>query len=197
LPENYQSSKNYIIMWEALIGAGASVAGGILGGRAAAKAARKKAALLDKMDRENQSWYDRRMNEDYTQTAEAVNAMRMMRENADRSVKRSEGVAAVMGGTDESVAQAKAAANEAVGNTLANIAAQGTAQKNAVESQYLSQKNNINSQRLGAYDAQAAAAAQAGGAAMQAGMGLVQDSVMRNMFKDSGEKKKDNNGGKP
>lgn len=184
-------------MWEALIGAGASVAGGILGGRASAKAARKKAALLDKMDRENQSWYDRRMNEDYTQTAEAVNAMRLMRENADRSVKRSEGVAAVMGGTDESVAQAKAAANEAVGNTLANIAAQGTAQKNAVESQYLSQKNNINSQRLGAYDAQAAAAAQAGGAAMQAGMGLVQDSVMRNMFKDDGDKKKDNNGGKP
>ena len=175
-------------MWEALIGAGVSLAGGILGGRAAAKAARKKAALLDKMERENQSWYDRRYNEDYTQTAEAVNAMRLMRENADRNVKRSEGVAAVMGGTDESVAQAKAAANEAVGNTLANIAAQGTAQKNAVESQYLNTKSNINGQRMGIYDAQSQAAAQAGSAAMQAGMGLVQDSIMRNMFKDDGKK---------
>lgn len=175
-------------MWGALIGAGASIAGGILGGSAAKKAARRKAALLDKMERENQSWYDRRYNEDYTQTAEALNAMRLMREQADKSVKRSEGVAAVMGGTDESVAQAKAAANEAVGNTLANIAAQGTAQKNAVESQYQSQKNNINAQRMGVYDAQAASAAQAGGAVMQAGMGLVQDdlkySALKNMFKD-------------
>jgi hypothetical protein len=175
-------------MWGALIGAGASIAGGLLGGSAAKKAARRKEALLNKMESENQSWYDRRYNEDYTQTAEALNAMRMMREQADKSVKRSEGVAAVMGGTDESVAQAKAAANEAIGNTLANIAAQGTARKNAVESQYLAQKQNINNARAGIYDAQAQAAAQAGSAVMQAGMGLVQDdlkySAMKNMFKD-------------
>lgn len=176
-------------MWGALIGAGVSLAGGILGGRAARKAARRKEALLNKMEQENQSWYDRRYNEDYTQTAEALNAMRLMRENADRNVKRSEGVAAVMGGTDESVAQAKAAANEAVGNTLANIAAQGTAQKNAVESQYLNTKANINSQRLGTYDAQAQAAAQAGSQLMGAGMGLVKDDISHAMAQsDENEK---------
>jgi hypothetical protein len=178
-------------MWGALIGAGASIAGGILGGSAARKAARKKEALLNKMENENQSWYDRRYNEDYTQTAEALNAMRLMREQADKSVKRSEGVAAVMGGTDESVAQAKAAANEAVGNTLANIAEQGTAQKNAVESQYMQQKQNINNARANMYDAQAQAAAQAGSAVMQAGLGMVQNdlkySAMENMFKDNGK----------
>ena len=169
-------------MWGALIGAGVSLAGGILGGRAAKKAARRREALLNKMEQENQSWYDRRYNEDYTQTAEALNAMRLMRENADRSVKRSEGVAAVMGGTDESVAQAKAAANEAVGNTLANIAAQGTAQKNAVESQYLQTKQNIANARGDMYAAQAAQAAQAGSQIMGAGLDLVKDDVM-NMFK--------------
>ena len=170
-------------MWPSLIGIGAGAAGSILAGRAAKKAARRKDALLNKMEADNQNWYNRRYNEDYTQTAEAVNAMRLMRENADRNVKRSEGVAAVMGGTDESVAQAKAAANEAVGNTLANIAAQGTAQKNAVESQYLSKKDSINNARMGVADAQAQAAAQAGSQIMNAGMGLVQMDVMRNMFK--------------
>jgi len=169
-------------MWGALTGAGASLAGGILGSRSASKAARRKEALLNKMESENQSWYERRMNEDCTQTAEAVNAMRLARENADRGVRRSEGVAAVMGGTDEGVALAKQAANEAVGETLANIAAQGTARKDAVESQYQSQKNNINSQRLGTYDARANAAAQIGGSIMKTGMGMVADDVM-NMFK--------------
>ena len=170
-------------MWKALIGVGAGVAGGILAGRAAKKEARRQAAMLDKMEKDNRSFYDRRMNQDYTQTAEAVNAMRLMRENADESVKRSEGTAAVMGGTDESVAQAKAAANKAVGDTVANIAAQGQAQKNAVESQYLSQKNAIDNARLGVAAQQAQAAAQAGSQIGQAGMGLVQMDVMKNMFK--------------
>lgn len=170
-------------MWASLVGAGAGVLGGVLGGIASSKAARKKNSLLSKIEQDNQNWYDRRYNEDYTQTADAVNAMRLARENADRGVRRAENMSAVSGATDESVAQAKAAANESVGNTLASIAAQGTQQKNQIESQYLQQKNSINQQRLGVYDQQAAQAAQAGGAMMNAGMGLLQTDMLKNMFK--------------
>lgn len=174
-------------MWSALIGAGAGIAGGIIAGNAAKKAAKKKAALLDKMEKDNENWYNKRINEDYTQTAEAVNAMRLARENADRSIQRAEGVAAVMGGTDESVALQKASASEGVGNTLANIASQATARKNAVESQYLQTKQGIDNSKMAIYDAQAQAAAQAGGQVMGAGMGMVQDyakySMAKNMFK--------------
>lgn len=171
-------------MWGAIIGAGAALAGGILGGRAASKAARRKEALLNQMESDNQSWYDRRYNEDYTQTAEALNMMRIAREQAEKRVKRADGIAGVMGGADERVAQEKEAANEVIGNTAANIASHGTARKDAVESQYLQTKNNINQQRMGVYDAKAAAAAQAGSGLMQAGMGMVQNDVLANMFKE-------------
>ena len=87
--------------------------------------------------------------------------------------KRAAGASAVSGATDESVAQQKAANNAAIADTATNIAAQGTAQKNAVESQYLNTKSNLANQRISIYNQQAASNAQAGSAGMSAGMGMV------------------------
>lgn len=134
------------------IGAGLGIAGSIgsaiLGGSAASKAAKQANKLIQQQQRDNQAWYDRRYNEDYSQTAEAQNLMNYAREQAEKQFRRAEGAAAVTGATEESVARAKRDANEMLSQTASNIAAQGTARKDAIEQQYLNTKNGLTQQQV-------------------------------------------------
>ena len=134
------------------IGAGLGIAGSIgsaiFGGSAASKAAKQANKLIQQQQRDNQAWYDRRYNEDYSQTAEAQNLMNYAREQAEKQFRRAEGAAAVTGATEESVARAKRDANEMLSQTASNIAAQGTARKDAIEQQYLNTKNGLTQQQV-------------------------------------------------
>ncbi|WP_300877894.1 hypothetical protein [uncultured Bacteroides sp.] len=157
----------------AAIGAAASLAGSIFGGIKARKAAKRARKALDKADKENQEWYNRRYNEDYTQSAEAQAALTKARDYAIKQHRNARGAAAVGGATDESVAQEKAAAAQMMAGVTSDIASNATAQKNAIEQQYLSTKDAINNQRISIYNNQAQAATQAASQAMGAGMGMV------------------------
>lgn len=130
------------------IGAGLGVASSIIGGAKAAKAAREANKLLENQQKDNQAWFDRRYNEDYSQTAEAQNLMNYARLEAEKQFRRAEGAAAVAGATEESIARAKRDANEMLAQTASNIAAQGTARKDAIEQQYLNTKNSLTSQQV-------------------------------------------------
>lgn len=115
----------------------AGVAGSVFGGWQASKSMRRVRELLREQQRDNQNWYDRRMNQNFGQTAEAQEAMRRAREYAEELGKKAEGVRAVTGGTEESAIAAKEKAAKMVGDTAATIAANGTQAKEAVEQQYL------------------------------------------------------------
>lgn len=128
--------------------------------------------MLDKKEQQNEAWYNRRYNEDYTQSAEAQAALNKAREYANESIKRAEGTQAVMGGTDEAVANAKEAAAEAVANATTAIASQATAMKDAVDAQYRQTQDAIDNARIGIQNQQAQNSAQAGGQALQAGLNL-------------------------
>ena len=134
------------------IGAGLGIAGSvgsaIFGGSKASKAANQANKLIEQQQTDNQKWYDRRYNEDYSQTAEAQNLMNYARQEAEKQFRRAEGAAAVAGGTEESVARAKRDANEMLSQTASNIAAQGTARKDAIEQQYLNTKNSLTQQQV-------------------------------------------------
>lgn len=134
------------------IGAGLGIAGSvgsaIFGGSKAAKAAKKANRLIEQQQKDNQAWYDRRYNEDYSQTVEAQNLMNYAREQAEKQFRRAEGAAAVAGATEESIARAKRDANEMLAQTASNIAAQGTARKDAIENQYLNTKNSLTQQQV-------------------------------------------------
>lgn len=134
------------------IGAGLGIAGSvgsaIFGGSKASKAANQANKLIEQQQTDNQKWYDRRYNEDYSQTAEAQNLMNFARNEAEKQFRRAEGAAAVAGGTEESVARAKRDANEMLSQTASNIAAQGTARKDAIEQQYLNTKNSLTQQQV-------------------------------------------------
>lgn len=157
-------------MLGSIIGAGLGAAGSVFGGISASKAARKQARMLADEKKKNEAWYNRRYNEDSTQRADAQSALNRMREVMQERSQRSAGTAAVMGTGEEAVAAEKEAQNNALAITTANIAAQGEARKDAVESQYLQRDQDLSNQQQQVQAQKTAAISQAiGGIASAAG----------------------------
>ena len=127
------------------IGAGLGAVGSIFGNISASKAMKRVKKNLEEQRKKNQDWYDRRYNEDATQRASAQAILTKTEESIRNRNKQAAGVQAVMGGTEESVAAAKAANNEALAQATTNIAVNGEARKDAIESQY--QQNDANIQQ--------------------------------------------------
>lgn len=125
------------------IGAGLGAVGSIFGGISASKAMKHVEKNLQEQRRKNQDWYDRRYNEDATQRADAQAILTKTEESIRNRNKHAAGVQAVMGGTEESVAAVKAANNEALATATTNIAVNGEARKDAIESQYQQTDANI------------------------------------------------------
>lgn len=116
-----------------IIGAGLSVAGSIFGGIQASKAMKKVKNNLEEQKQENEAWYNRRYNEDATQRADAQRILTKTEESIRQRNRQAAGAQAVMGGTEESVAAAKAANNEALADATSRIAVAGEARKDQIE----------------------------------------------------------------
>lgn len=142
-------------MWGAIAGAALGAVSSIAGSVAAKKQAKKAEAQLEAQKKQNEDWYNRRYNEDYTQTAEAQRAITLAREEAQRQLAAARGRQAVMGGTEESVAATQEAVNRGLADTMSQIAAQGTARKDAIESAYLGKKDSIAQQYMNLYNTRA------------------------------------------
>ena len=160
-------------MFAAIAGALGGLASSIYGGIRANKQAKRAEAQLDAQRRSNTDWYRRRYNEDATQTVEAQSLLRRAREEAQRQLREARGVKAVMGGTDESVAQAQEAGNRLISDTYGKIADNATARKDAIENQYRTADNAYAQQYINLYNQRAQNATNAANQGMQAGMGLV------------------------
>lgn len=130
-------------MLGSIIGAGLGAVGGIFGGLSKNKMIKKQMAMLSQQKRENQDWYDRRYNEDATQRADAQRLLTMTEESIKKRNKAAAGTAAVMGGTDESIAAEKAAGNQALADATSQIAAAADQRKDQIEQQYQQRKDNI------------------------------------------------------
>ncbi len=118
-------------------------AGAIAGGIMQRRLMRDVEAGINTRQQENQDWYDRRYNEDATQRADAQRLLTMTEQSILRRNKEAAGAAAVMGGSPEAVAAAKAANNQALSETASRIAAQGAARQDALEGQYLDNKERL------------------------------------------------------
>lgn len=130
---------------------GAAIAGGIAGRRAA----RRNKKLLRKLERENQEWYDKEYNADFTQRADAQASLNAARKILDERYARAKGAAAVSGATDESVALEKKAANETLADVTSSIASRADAYKEQVRSNYDATRTDIAQQRMGVNNQQA------------------------------------------
>ena len=156
----------------ALIGAGVSVAGSLIGGAKADKEARKAQQALDQNHQSTMDALRRRANEDGLQTAASQSALTRAREMFNDNISRAQATQAVMGGTDASVAQAKAQANDALANAASNVAVSAENRRNQAEDAMLAENKNYANQTAAIHNQRAANNTQAANQAMAAGMGM-------------------------
>ncbi len=129
-----------------MIGAAVGAAGSIFGGISASKAINKTKANIEAQKKSNQDWYDRRYNEDATQRADAQRILTMTEESIKNRNKAAAGAAAVMGGTEESVAAAKEANNKALSDATSQIAVNAEQRKDSIEQQYQQRDADLTNQ---------------------------------------------------
>ena len=122
------------------LGAAASIFGGI----SASKAMRRVKENLQAQKEANQNWYDRRYNEDATQRADAQRILTQTEESIRNRNRQAAGAQAVMGGTDESTAAAKAANAQALADATSQIAAGADNRKDQIEQTYQQRDSQIN-----------------------------------------------------
>ena len=156
----------------------------ILGGLSSANAAKRAEKLRQEQDAKNAAWFNKRYNESYIDTAAGRNAIRQAIDYGKRQTQRAEGAAAVTGGTDAAVAQAKEGANRMVGDTIGNLAAQDTARKEQAVETYLGQQERSTAQQMANEKAKAAGIAQAAQGASNAMMTGV--SLLNNVGRSGG-----------
>lgn len=122
------------------------IGGSIFGGISASKAMKRVKQNIEDQQRRNQDWYDRRYNEDATERADAQRILTITQDNIRKRNQQAAGTQAVMGGTDESVAAAKAQNNEALAEATSQIAVNGERRKDAIEQQYQSTDAQLQNQ---------------------------------------------------
>ena len=134
-------------IWGAAAGAGIKAAGSIIGGNIQKKAIGQIEDSLAEQQRQNQELFDRRYNEDATQRADAQRLLTMTENLFKKNNKQAAATAAVMGGTEESVAATKAANSQAIADMNSQLNATAEAEKNAVEQRYLDTRAGLTSQQ--------------------------------------------------
>ena len=132
---------------------------------------------LNARRQENKDWYNQKMNEDYMMRADVQNVLRKQRELLNEQYKRARATNIVAGGTDESLALQQQAANKAMGDTMAEIAANASAYKDNAEAQYRQAEANLSQQQQQMYANQAAQVSQAASQAASAGGNLLSSGL--------------------
>lgn len=129
-----------------LIGGAIKGAASIFGGIKASRAMKAMEKSLNNQMTDLEMWKDRRYNEDATQRADAQRMIALTKDNLNAEYGRAAGTAAVMGGTEESLAATKAANANALADTASRIAVAGANRKDQIENQYMAKKDNLNQQ---------------------------------------------------
>lgn len=127
-----------------IAGGALGAAGSIFGGISASKAMRRVKKNLQAQKQANQNWYDRRYNEDATQRADAQRILTQTEESIRNRNRQAAGAQAVMGGTDESTAAAKAANAQALADATSQIAVNAENRKDQIEQIYQQRDSQIN-----------------------------------------------------
>lgn len=127
-----------------IAGGALGAAGSIFGGISASKAMRRVKKNLQAQKEANQNWYDRRYNEDATQRVDAQRILTQTEESIRNRNRQAAGAQAVMGGTDESTAAAKAANAQALADATSQIAVNAENRKDQIEQTYQQRDSQIN-----------------------------------------------------
>ena len=135
------------------IGAASGLISSIIGGNKAAKAAEAQQKALEEQKKNEQAWYARNYYQNYLDSTEAKAAIRRVNDTLARQNEQARAAAVISGATPEAVQAVQEAGNETLSDTMAGIAAQGTARRQAVDAQHVQNQANLSAQQQ-ALDAQ-------------------------------------------
>lgn len=119
-----------------ILGASLKAVGSIFGGHKASQAMQQYRSNVESAMAKDDDWYNHRYYEDNTQRADARAILTETLNSIRERNKAAAGTQAVMGGTDESVAAAKAANNAAMVAATSKIAADGASRQDNIEQQH-------------------------------------------------------------
>lgn len=128
------------------IGAAVGAAGSLYGGMKASEAIKEVTDNIRQQQQANQAWYDKNYNENPLMRAGAQALLQRTDEAIKRRNRQAAGTAAVMGGTDESVAAAKEAGSREEAEVTRQILAADDARKDRIENQYMQTKATLDAQ---------------------------------------------------
>lgn len=144
---------------------------------------KKAQQLIAQQRSDNRDWYNAKMSEDYTMRSDAQAVINKQRELLNEQYRNAAATNVVSGGSDEALALQKAAANDAMAQTMSDIASEASAHKDQVEQQYRAQDAALNQQQAQTASNQAQATAAAGAQAVNAGLNLIGQDIVNNKVK--------------
>lgn len=156
-----------------IIGAGVNILGSVAGAIGSARAQKRADQMIADQKAKNQAWYDREYNQNYLQRSDAQQVLENTRKFYDERMQRSAATNTVMGGTDEALAMEKAAANQAVADTMAGINSEASAHKDAIQQNYLNADAALAQQQIAGQQQRAQNISQAGSNMASAGAGII------------------------
>lgn len=170
-----------------LFRAAATLGSAIYGAVASSKQNKKAQQLLQQQRDDNRNWYNAKMSEDFTMRSDAQALINKQRELLNEQYKNAKATNVVAGGSDASVAMQKAAANDAMAQTMSNIASEAASYKDQVEQQYRSQDAALNQQQAQNYANQAQATAAAASQTVNAGLNGLGQSIVNKPIRNSND----------
>lgn len=155
------------------IGGAAALLSSAVGAIGSAVTNKRARNLLSLQREENKQWFEQERAKDYTQRSDVQNIINKQRKLLDEQYKRARATNVISGGTDEALAMQQAAANDAVANTMSDVAAQASIHADNVQQQYRNVNSQLTQQEIGVHQQTANNVAAAAGQGIQAGLGLV------------------------
>lgn len=110
----------------------------------------KNAQMIQDQTARNEAWYNRNYYQDYLNSVEGQNALRKAREAWAEQNREARARQVISGGTAAQVAAVNEAGARAMGDTIANLAAQGQANKQQVDAMKMNMDNNVAQMEHGA-----------------------------------------------
>ena len=157
----------------AVIGALGSVAASLIGAHNSRKQAEKADAERIEQQRKLDDWYARRSNEDVMGLSSVQAALGAARDMSREQIEAARGRAAVMGGGQQEVAAAQESANRMIGDVSRDIAATGTARRDAAEEAYMGGDTALSNARIAEANQRNANIANAASSGIAAGLQMV------------------------
>lgn len=156
----------------AIIGGAAGLLGTGINAWLGGRENRRQRRELDRQERENESWYNRRYNELGRERSNFRRAMEALRESGRIRLNTERGRNAVVGGSTGAVSGAKIENAAREGAYLANAATAQESLRDKIESQYLNRKDQIRSAKNNLSMARQANLANAATQASKIGAGI-------------------------